>query len=87
MKNAKKIAPKNGDSSQEREKTDLIVPSELIPMVQPGEKALVPYDPLQMYLLEIKNYELLTREEEVELGIRVREKNDRRPHIDWLHQI
>jgi RNA polymerase sigma-32 factor len=56
------------------------IPSEfnLAPLVQPEEKALVPYDPLQMYLLEIKRYGLLTREEEKELAIRVREKKDQK---------
>ncbi len=34
-------------------------------------------DPLQLYLLEIRGYDLLTREEEKELAVRVREKNDR----------
>jgi len=52
--------------------------AELIPLVPAEERALVPYDPLQLYLLEIKSYTLLTREEEVELAIRVREKNDQR---------
>jgi RNA polymerase sigma-32 factor len=52
--------------------------AELIPLVPAEERALVPYDPLQLYLLEIKSYRLLTREEEVELAIRVREKNDQR---------
>ncbi len=51
---------------------------ELAPLVRPEERALVPYDPLQLYLLEIKHYKLLTREEETELAIRVREKNDKR---------
>jgi len=51
---------------------------DLAPMVRPEERALVPYDPLQLYLLEIKHYKLLTREEETELAIRVREKNDKR---------
>jgi len=50
--------------------------SNLAPLVRAEERALVPYDPLQMYLLEIKSYRLLTREEEKELGTRVREKND-----------
>jgi len=47
-------------------------------VVQSEDRALIPYDPLQMYLLEIKNYRLLTREEEVELAIRVREKKDQK---------
>lgn len=49
---------------------------DLAPIIQPEDKALVPYDPLQLYLLEIKKYKLLTKEEEVELAIRVREHND-----------
>jgi len=50
--------------------------SNLALTVSPEDRALVPYDPLQLYLLEIKQYKLLTREEEIELAIRVREKND-----------
>ena len=50
--------------------------ADLIPMVQSEEKALVPYDALQYYLLEIKRYDLLTKEEETDLAIRVREHND-----------
>jgi RNA polymerase sigma-32 factor len=49
---------------------------DLRPAVQAEERALVPYDPLQMYLLEIKNFRLLTREEEMELAVRAREKKD-----------
>jgi RNA polymerase sigma-32 factor len=48
----------------------------LSPVVQTEDRALIPYDPLQLYLLEIKNYKLLTREEETELAIKVREEND-----------
>ncbi|MBW2029481.1 MAG: RNA polymerase factor sigma-32 [Deltaproteobacteria bacterium] len=50
----------------------------LAPSVLPEERALVPYDPLQLYLLEIKRYKLLTREEEMELAIRVIEKKDQK---------
>lgn len=42
-----------------------------------SEKALVKFDPLQRYLSEISTYQLLTREEERELGIRVREHGDK----------
>lgn len=42
-----------------------------------AEKALVKFDPLQRYLSEISKYRLLTREEERELGIRVKEYGDK----------
>ena len=48
----------------------------LPPSVHIAERALVPFDPLQIYLMEIKRYELLTREEERELAIRVMEQKD-----------
>jgi RNA polymerase sigma-32 factor len=38
--------------------------------------SLVPYDPLKHYLMEIKRYPLLSREEEQRLAIRFREKGD-----------
>jgi RNA polymerase sigma-32 factor len=41
-----------------------------------GEKALVKFDPLQRYLSEISRYRLLTRDEERELGVRVKEEGD-----------
>ena len=50
----------------------------LHPVVHEGKRSLVPYDPLQMYLLEIKHYQLLSREEEKDLAIRVREKKDQK---------
>jgi RNA polymerase sigma-32 factor len=61
------------------EENELVEPEpqvELRPVVQLEERALIPYDPLQMYLMEIKNFRLLTREEEMELSIRVREHKD-----------
>jgi RNA polymerase sigma-32 factor len=48
-----------------------------VPARKPSENALVKYDPLQRYLSEISNYNLLTREQERELGIRVREHGDK----------
>jgi RNA polymerase sigma-32 factor len=48
----------------------------LTPAIQHDKKALVPFDPLQMYLFEAKQYNLLTVEEEKKLAIRVREHND-----------
>jgi RNA polymerase sigma-32 factor len=42
-----------------------------------SERALVPYDPLQAYLWEVKRYSLLTREEELELAVQVKENKDK----------
>jgi len=48
----------------------------LVPAIQMTDKALVPFDPLQIYLMEVKRYDLISREEERELAIKIREKND-----------
>lgn len=73
----KKAAPVGKDKETKRSQaSDLI--ADLHPVAPPREKSLVPYDPLQMYLMEIKNFRLLTREEETELAIRVREKKDQK---------
>jgi len=40
------------------------------------DKALVKFDPLQRYLMEISRYKLLTREEEIELAKRVQKSSD-----------
>ncbi|HWR90785.1 MAG TPA: RNA polymerase factor sigma-32 [Desulfobacterales bacterium] len=42
-----------------------------------SDKALVKFDPLQRYLSEISKYRLLTRDEEREFGLRVREQGDK----------
>lgn len=75
MKKKKAVKKKKAKASNKKVKP--ISPAELFPTAQPVERSLVAYDPLQMYLMEIKNYTLLTREEEVELGTLVREKNDK----------
>ena len=48
----------------------------LVPAIQMTDKALVPFDPLQIYLMEVKRYDLISREEERELAIKIREQND-----------
>jgi RNA polymerase sigma-32 factor len=49
---------------------------DLRPVPSRKDGSLVAYDPLQMYLWEIRRYRLLTKEEEIELAIRYREKKD-----------
>lgn len=47
----------------------------LVPVSGAG-RSLVKYDPLQRYLKEVSRYNLLTREQEIELGKRVQEEGD-----------
>jgi len=72
--------PLEEEDIEEAEKTPLPVPNEfaLAPRLQAEDRALVPYDPLQMYLLEVKQYRLLTREEENALAIKVKEHKDQK---------
>jgi len=49
---------------------------ELLPEAPPQENTVVPYEPLQRYLWEIGQHDLLTRDEERRLAIRAREEND-----------
>jgi RNA polymerase sigma-32 factor len=46
------------------------------PRSSSSDSALVKFDPLQRYLVEISKYKLLTREQEIELGKKVREEAD-----------
>ncbi len=41
-----------------------------------SSKAVVKFDPLQRYLSEVSQYSLITREREIELGIRIQEDED-----------
>ena len=50
--------------------------TDMAPLDSYPSDSLVPYDPLKHYLMEIKRYPLLTREEEQRLAIRYKEKGD-----------
>jgi RNA polymerase sigma-32 factor len=76
MRKKRKGQPEAKPLEEENEVVKPMPAFDLRPAVQAEERALVPYDPLQLYLLEIKNFRLLTREEELELAARVREKKD-----------
>ena len=78
MEETKKISIDDEEVIGETKKLMPVVKDNLTPAVLAEERALVPYDPLQTYLLEIKSYKLLTREEEKELAILVREKKDQK---------
>ena len=58
------------------ESTENYAKHDLKPIPREEDGSLVAYDPLQMYLWEIRRHKLLTREEELELAIRYREKHD-----------
>ncbi len=75
MKKAtKKSATKKGKTRTG--KGQLASKKGLVPAIQMTDRALVPFDPLQIYLMEVKRYDLISREEEIELGIKIREQND-----------
>ena len=78
MKKKKKNRSSQEKNGQRTDDRHLPVPGrpDLLPQIQSTERSLTPYDPLQRYLLETKQYNLLTREEEIELAKRVRENHD-----------
>ena len=73
------MAPKKKPDRKTRPKTkaDQKKTPELKQEDQTPDRALVKFDPLQSYLSEISRYKLLTREQEIDLAIRVREHGDR----------
>ena len=60
--NKKKQSPANGKNK--------------LPVVSSSSRGLTKYDPLQRYLKEVSRYDLLTREEEINLGRRIQEEGD-----------
>ena len=76
MKKTKKTSSLKKDKTGASDSHSTAIRPKLTPVVQTSGTALVPYDPLQLYLQEIKRYNLLTREEERALGIRLREEKD-----------
>ncbi|MBA7673258.1 RNA polymerase sigma factor RpoH [subsurface metagenome] len=70
---------KKKDRNAQKEIDDLSTDAQydLRPVPKEQDGSLVAYDPLQMYLWEIRKYTLLTKAEEIELAIRYRQKNDR----------
>ena len=71
-KKQKKQSTRQGKKSPVEMKKDIKKPAS-----RSSDKAVVKFDPLQCYLMEISNYKLLTREEEKKLAIRVLEHDDR----------
>jgi RNA polymerase sigma-32 factor len=76
MRKKRKGHPEPKPLEEQNKVVEAMPKFDLRPAVQAEERSLALYDPLQMYLLEIKNFRLLTREEEMELAVRVREKKD-----------
>jgi len=76
MKNAKKKSAKKKGKTRTGKGRLTSKKVGLVPAIQMTDKALVPFDPLQIYLMEVKRYDLISREEERELAIKIREQND-----------
>jgi RNA polymerase sigma-32 factor len=66
------LEPEVAALQEEEEPADLEVVEELA-----ADRALVEYDPLHIYLQDIRKYQLLSRDEEQELAVRYREHGDK----------
>jgi RNA polymerase sigma-32 factor len=76
MTKEKKKSPKKEPGKKDKKPGRMVI-NNVQPMKRSSEKSLVRFDPLQRYLMEIGQYRLLTREEEIELARRVQEEDDR----------
>jgi RNA polymerase sigma-32 factor len=71
-----KRSPKKVVKKRAAAKKKNVVEAQTASSSSSSDTALVKFDPLQRYLMEISKYKLLTREQEIELGKRVREEGD-----------
>ena len=69
----KNEAPQKLNTGLEGKEIDNLINT---PASQKSDKSLAKFDPLQRYLSEVSKYRLLNRDEEKELALRVREKED-----------
>jgi RNA polymerase sigma-32 factor len=74
-KKQKKPAVKAAEETPEKAPKPL--KTEKAEKAEESDKALVKFDPLQRYLSEISKYRLLTRDEERDYGVRVKEQADK----------
>jgi RNA polymerase sigma-32 factor len=70
-------SPVSTEEHQASEDEDLQNPDVALLEAFAGDGELIKYDPLQLYLQEIRRYPLLTREEEKALAVRYREHGDK----------
>jgi RNA polymerase sigma-32 factor len=76
MLNIKEIEVPDDDKNRACDNIPVTSQFALTPRIETEEGSLTHYDCLQIYLHEIKQYTLLTRDGEIELSIRAKEKND-----------
>jgi len=67
--------PKDEQRDPETEAPEPTAPKALVPAPRSG-RSLVTTDPLQRYLREVSRYDLVTRDQEIELGKRIQEDKD-----------